>query len=387
MSKVFIEETTLTAIGDAIRSKTGGEDLIAPGNMATEITNLPTGGGGGGEEPEPIVIESDGKYACSGQIGGNYIDIYGDTVSTNLLNDATGMFENNTTSYIPFEINFNKNSSYHNINNMFYGAKNLLEIPKMNNVKPSTLTYIFYNCNNIRNLPENFGEDWDWSILNGYTGQYSGAQNGMFRYCYSLRKLPMALLNNHNSYVHPSISLYYAAFGACYCLDEIVNLPVPKNATWTSNAFIATFGDLNRLKRLTFETNEDGTPKVMKWKSQTLDLSSYVGYTRTKTNITGYNSGITGDKEVFNSSDYQTLKDNPDWFTTFTEYSRYNHDSAVNTINSLPDTSAYLASAGGTNTIKFKGAAGSKTDGGAINTLTEEEIAVATAKGWTVSLV
>ena len=68
-------------------------------------------------------------------------------------------------------------------------------------------------------------------------------------------------------------------------------------------------------------------------------------------------------------------------------YSRYNHDSAVATINSLPDTSAYLAANGGTNTIKFKGAAGSATDGGAINTLTEEEIAVATAKGWTCSFV
>jgi hypothetical protein len=64
------------------------------------------------------------------------------------------------------------------------------------------------------------------------------------------------------------------------------------------------------------------------------------------------------------------------------EYSRYNHDSAVETINSLPDVSA-----GSGNTIKFEGAAGSLTDGGAINTLTEEEIAVATAKGWTVTLV
>ena len=68
-------------------------------------------------------------------------------------------------------------------------------------------------------------------------------------------------------------------------------------------------------------------------------------------------------------------------------YSRYNHDSAVETINSLPDTSGYLSANGGTNTIKFEGAAGSKTDGGAINTLTEEEIAVAAAKGWTVTLV
>ena len=64
-------------------------------------------------------------------------------------------------------------------------------------------------------------------------------------------------------------------------------------------------------------------------------------------------------------------------------YSRYNDNSAVNTLNSLPDCSSLSVS----NTIKFNGEAGSKTDGGAINTLTEEEIAVATAKGWTVSLV
>ena len=81
------------------------------------------------------------------------------------------------------------------------------------------------------------------------------------------------------------------------------------------------------------------------------------------------------------------MKNDPDWWTMKVEYSRYNHDSAVATINSLPDTSAYLATAGGTNTIKFSGAAGSATDGGAINTLTEEEIAVATAKGWTCSFV
>ena len=84
---------------------------------------------------------------------------------------------------------------------------------------------------------------------------------------------------------------------------------------------------------------------------------------------------------------YQALKDDPVSWTSDINYSRYNRISAIETINSLPDTSAYLATAGGTNTIKFEGAQGAKTDGGAINTMTEEEIAVATAKGWTVSFV
>ena len=81
------------------------------------------------------------------------------------------------------------------------------------------------------------------------------------------------------------------------------------------------------------------------------------------------------------------MKNDPDSWSNSLDYSKYNHDSAVETINSLPDTSAYIATAGGTNIIKFEGASGAKTDGGAINTLTEEEIAVAAAKGWTVTLV
>ena len=61
-------------------------------------------------------------------------------------------------------------------------------------------------------------------------------------------------------------------------------------------------------------------------------------------------------------------------------YSLYNHDSAVETINSLPDCSGCAAQ-----TIQFMGTAGSAY-GKAISTLTAEEIAVATAKNWTVAI-
>lgn len=40
-----INESTLTAIGNAIRSKTGGSALINPEDMADEIGNISTGGG------------------------------------------------------------------------------------------------------------------------------------------------------------------------------------------------------------------------------------------------------------------------------------------------------------------------------------------------------
>jgi hypothetical protein len=46
MAKVFIEETSLTAIGDAIRAKTGDSALMSPAEMATAIEGITTGGGG-----------------------------------------------------------------------------------------------------------------------------------------------------------------------------------------------------------------------------------------------------------------------------------------------------------------------------------------------------
>ena len=82
---------------------------------------------------------------------------------------------------------------------------------------------------------------------------------------------------------------------------------------------------------------------------------------------------------------YNTQKNDEEAFVVGEDRSFYNHTSAVETINSLPNTKPYLDANGGTNTIIFEGNAGAKTDGGAINTLTDAEIAVATAKGWTVS--
>jgi hypothetical protein len=46
MAKVFIEETTLTAIGDAIRGKEGTTALVPVNDMATRISAIETGGGG-----------------------------------------------------------------------------------------------------------------------------------------------------------------------------------------------------------------------------------------------------------------------------------------------------------------------------------------------------
>lgn len=348
--------------------------------------NVPSSGGGS-IEVEPIVLSGSGSYACAKDICGNYINLFGDTITTKDIYDASNMFYYTTAKSIPFEINF-VTYSYASMSYMFGGAKNLKQIPKMNNVYPGNMSNLFNACENLRELPEDFGADWNMSRMNSYTSANFG---NIFSYCSSLRKIPKSFLDilgegqatNSFNVVYKNF-VYY-----CYSLDEINSMPVLTIPTLTSNVLSDMLIYCFRLKDFTFAVNEDGTNKIVKWAKQVLDLSQQCGYTNSYTTsyITSYNSGITKDKEVKDDATYQALKNNPDWYTGNIDYSRYNKTSAVNTINSLPDTSVYLATAGGTNTIKFKGAAGALTDGGAINTLTEEEIAVATAKGWTVSMV
>ena len=361
------------------------KNTFTPEQMADQISNI------------AVIPDEALHYSgyCSNKFAYGSLDwlinSYGDRITTENITSSTYMFYMSDVKRIPFELNFADQSIQ--MDYMFALMDYFEEIPKINSKpKPSNMSYMFQEDYRLRYLPEDIADWFDWSYIDNATSAYSGGKRGLglFRYCSSLRSVPMDFLAHANPYLTGYSSEFHYLFNACYTLDEIVNLPLPRasDMNWTSDSFPDAFSFCYRLKNMTFATNEDGSPIVVKWKSQVIDLSEYSGYSPDGVlQIVDKNSGITRDKEVKDDATYQALKNDPDWFATKIEYSRYNHDSAVATINSLPDTSAYLATAGGTNTIKFKGASGSATDGGAINTLTEEEIAVATAKGWTVSLV
>lgn len=359
---------TFTAVGF---DENGNEFKYTPLEMVDKINEL--------EIPvvEPIILTGNQSYGCAGVIGSNCIKMFGDTISTEKLTNTDHMFYRLSLERIPFSINYD-NSSYSTLEYMFSNCDNLIEVPVMTNIYPSKINNMFDGCLRLREFPEGFGADWNWSYLqnNGYMGSF-------FYSCHSLRKAPVDIVKNMWGNQTSSLRVpMYSIFNYCYALDEVRDFPIQQSSL-TSNCFSYFVNDCNHLKALTFATNEDGTPKTAKWKSQTIDLTYNIGNASTSSSylFTRYNSGITADKEVKDDATYQALKNDPDWFSCNVNYSRYNHDSAVETINSLPDTSAT-----GTNIIKFKGAAGALTDGGAINTLTEEEIAVAAAKGWTVTL-
>lgn len=315
-----------------------------------------------------------------------FLNTYKDRITTSGIQDATSMFEMNSITDIPFDLNFAKSNNV--CTKMFYSTSSLKEFPTIRGAKFHHIDQMFRRAYQMRYLPT--FEDIDFSRINTYA--YCNLSQWVAN-CYSLRSIDENFLKQIvGCQSSASNTIYNGTFEENYSLDELRGLPMV-TSNMTSNMFNSnTFSKCYRLKNIIFDTNEDGTAKTARWYGQVIDLTKDVGYTNNNSSIfvtNFYNSGITADKEVTDDATYQALKDDPDWWTKNVAYSRYNHDSAVNTINSLPDTSAYLTETGNkyTNTIKFLGASGSATDGGAINTLTEEEIAVATAKGWTVTLV
>lgn len=375
MSKVLVNESSLTGIANAIRGKNGSTDTYKPSEMAAAITAISGGGGGSGADipDSAFVLSGDCRYWDYNGKWDSFITAYADKWSTSNINNASYMFNGCKLAQIPFEINLD---SHPILTNMF-SSSNITTLPTIisNNIVVQSISG-FLNYSKIKSIPNDY-----FNFISDVYGSFSNLDS-MFSSCKYLRNFPTSvnILPMKSKITNPYSSFYYSMCSNCYVLDEITNLAVNTTVTYTRNEFLSTVNMCNRLKSFTFEAG-----KIVNWKNQVIDLSDSVGYGIH--DIDALDAGISHSKKVYDDATYQALKDDPDWYAFNMAYSRYNHDSAVATINSLPDTSAYLAANGGTNTIKFKGAAGSATDGGAINTLTEEEIAVATAKGWTISLL
>ena len=331
-----------------LKYKDGNEWKVASKNVAYEISDIPA--------PTQQELTFSKSLENDWGIKKWFLNKYQDKIQTQHIRIIQSAFDYFPLTTIPFKINmtppFDDNRTDIYLQHLCQNSN----IETLDNVfvlpdDPSSYTFAMGNCfqraTRLRTIPQ------DLLILSKYLPTYGSAH---------------------------SLCLFYNGFYQCFALDELVGIGVPNNGHdkyMKSNKFNRTFNECRHLKRMTFEPNQ-----TAEWKDQVIDLSYYVGYGTLSTN-----EGFSSTKQIIDDATYQALKDDPDSWTSNINYARYNRTSAVETINSLPDTSAYLATAGGTNTIKFRGAQGAKTDGGAINTMTEEEIAVATAKGWTVSFV
>lgn len=355
----------LTAIGDAIREKGGTTELLTLDEMPVAIAAIQSGGGSGGDF-EPVILTGITKQMFKDDLStGCYTTMLEKSdvlFETENITTADEMFYGNTkVTKIPLAINFQKDGNISGMN-MFYQNTALTSIGTINN------GYLFNNmfnyCSSLEELPK------FENIVSG-----KGTLYYTFAGCEKLRSIPSEVLSSVNG--GSSGAEYNLAFNNCKSLREINGIGII--TTDSAPSFANAFKDLWKCKDITFATKEDGTPIECSWSQVIIAMTGRIGYANGTT-------FADADKRIKSETTYQELKNDPDAWTNLATYAFYNHDSVVKTLASLPDTSIGGTVTSGTNVIQFTGDNGSATDGGAINTLTEEEIAVATAKNWGVAL-
>lgn len=368
-------------------------DTVSPSTLALGITahdksgNIITGTMASSPDAPTVselTIGGDLSYWDNKGAWDWFITKYGNQITVDSNNKITKLgyaFRDSQLEEIPIIFECNMPNDNNGISYMFDGATKLKTLPSITGVVTGMTAYTFGRCNNLSQIPASFFTDYNFT-----TGYFYGMCNN----CWCLRSIDTTFMEQFTTLYKSSLyaNTFALAFNHCEQLDEL-NIPIRDTTTeMTVNMFYSAFNGMHRIKKLTFDA-----PNPVKWKNQVIDLTEYFGYSQTNPTTgqpkhlkeDGYNTTITQDK-VMTASTMTSLLGDPDAYPTTINTSRYNHTSAVQTLNSLPDTSAYLASSGGTNTIKITKYLGSLT-GSSTNDLTAEEIAVATAKGWTVSLV
>ena len=378
MANVIINDTNLYNIANAIRQKNGSTDKYLPSQMADAITAISTSGSDTENGTNQITFTGDCSYLLSSPFWHDYINDSSVSVSSKDITDMEHFLHiYSPYTLLPFTINFAENARI-NMTKAFYSNSNLESLPNINwnGAYSLYMSNCFSSCLRVKNIDETFFNGADKSKFKDVNCKE------MFAYMKSLRTISPEFLSyfkNFNvSSSNKDQSIYYA-FKSNYSLDEIVALPVI-NSNGVKLLPNYSYGIyLFRIKNFIFEVQSDGSPIQTDWNGVVLDLSS-VGTWGENMQFEVYEYLANG--VLITRQNYSTTYNNPDSYTLDGYCSRYNHDSAVNTINSLPDCSA----SGGSNTVKFKGYSGTYSPGGAISKLTETEIAVATAKGWTVSI-
>lgn len=274
-------------------------------------------------------------------------------------------------------------AQYTSLESAFSNCKNLTELPIFNTT-PYTgaignIRFMFSNCYSITQIPSGYLSN-QAIALNEYA---SDTFSGVFWDCFKLEEM------NDGSFLQYGKD-YSNMFNTCCSLRKLEGIVLNNNRTMKYDEFISTFDNCAMLSSLVFNS-----PGDYKMKNQEIDLTT-CGYStdkdgKYKSKYSTYTFQLPFVKKVFNETSYERLKNTADWWTADVAYSKYDRQSAIATMNSLPDTRKYidtLTGYGNENIIKFKKGAGSaKGDLYNMSNLTDAEKDIAFSKGWTVKLI
>ena len=376
MADYLIKDTTLTNIADAIRAKKSSTDTYTPAEMATAISSIQTGGGGGELTEEDLTFTGDLRYFNYYGRMGKLIKKCGSKMKFNSVDNLSYAFSGNDSLNSDFS-NWTINLYKCNLSFCFSGQDYITAYPKLQGTVTS-LESLFRGNNNMELISDDL-------FSTGTEFIYTGGQvySSIFSGCSALKKLPLWFINMtftvNRDWGYDSYSTVYSSgFYNCRSLKELILPIIPSPAKLRDNCFQNTFNNVRSMRKFVFAPPPAGNESVL-WTHQTINLAD---------GECGYDSFAYGSKVIYNDETYNLYKNDPDARVQTLEYSFYNHDSALETIRSLPYAQFVdIPQSDLQNVIRFYGKSGEKTDGGAINTLTTAEIAIATNKGWTVSYV
>lgn len=376
MADYLIKDTTLTNIADAIRQKKSSTDKYTPAGMATAIASIESGGGELTEED--LTFTGDLSYFNRYGRMSKIIKKCGSKMRFNGITSLMDAFNENdslNSDFSNWTINLSKCSLYE----AFANNSSIKKYPKFSGTISSLNRAL--TSNSFTLIPDDLFSNTTF-LLESTSNNYGGIISS----CPNLKKTPLWFENmvfTTKDFTYSSSgysSIYASTFDGNKNLKEMVLPIIPAPIKLKANCFLTTFRYVSKARKVIFAPPPAGNESVL-WTKQTINLAdSLFGYSNSGIQMTG--------KEISNDETYNLYKNDPDAWAYKLEYSFYNHDSALETIKSLPYAQMVdIPQSQLQNVIKFYGKSGEKTDGGAINTLTAEEIAIATNKGWTVSFV
>lgn len=420
MGNVLVNDSSLTAIGNAIREKNESTTKYKPSEMAQAILDIKSGG----RYPVITIDEltlSGPMYQLNleGRLS-SFFNKYYDYITFNNATDFDYMHQaghgleraktpclathefidcENLKEVVITDTDTNKylGSGNTEINGVFSDCISLEKIvpPTSTNIWVFNIIgqNLFRECHMLSDL----GSNWNLKIttLNNYTQSYT------FYNCYSLKTIPDKLLiglatgNYQNGqYTNGSASSdaythkYDHTFDGCLSLRK---LDLSYKDWYTNGSsklinnelFVDSFNRLAMLDTFKFTTHTLAEGYYYCTQSGfTIDLTN-VGYCADEADATVL-GGLYG-TPVTTKEEYDAQKNNENWWSTNPEYSRFNLNSFKTAIQYLPRMKN-----GATATIKFKSGLGSGTDAGGITTdgaNVSSLLSYATEYGWTVALV
>ena len=371
----------LSAIGTAIRNKTGKTALMTLDEMPTEIAGISTGS----DIPESALnFTSMENIDYNGNWDWFFTQYKSQITTSNILELTQAFFNSKLTDLSGLVINmepYTMGVPTQRINSAFALSK-IETLPQINNLQPGNVANCFQNCQNLTAI--NIVVNWNAANAQDQPGWSDAAS--LFDGCSRLKTIDPSWFNRSTINWNSS-TIYYYGFRECWSLLSITDLGVENPASKSQSAvnenmFEKTFENCCKLRKLTFKLNDDGTAIAANWANQIINLYNLgwapSNYPENIYEIMGWDFS----KRITNQEQFNSLKDDPEAWTTNDEYSLYTHDRVVETLNTLPDTHVYLTEykqnqADASNTIQFWLADRNRPN--------EAEIAVATAKGWTVT--